>query len=38
LFTLFVVPAVYLLIGAEHSHHAEEEAAVAAQPAPGVPT
>jgi multidrug efflux pump len=38
LFTLFVVPAVYILIGADHSRHAEEEAAppAGAQPAPGV--
>jgi multidrug efflux pump len=38
LFTLFVVPAVYILIGADHSRHAEEEAAppAGAQPAPSV--
>jgi multidrug efflux pump len=39
LFTLFVVPAVYLLIGADHSRRAEEEEAAppaGAQPAPGV--
>ncbi|HEY2756792.1 MAG TPA: efflux RND transporter permease subunit [Pseudolabrys sp.] len=38
LFTLFVVPAVYILIGADHSRHAEEEAAppAGAQRAPGV--
>jgi multidrug efflux pump len=28
LFTLFVVPAVYMLIGAEHHHEAEEEASL----------
>jgi len=33
LFTLFVVPAVYMLIGAEHKHGTEEEAVLAA-PAP----
>jgi multidrug efflux pump len=38
LFTLFVVPAVYILLGADHSRHAEEEAAppAAVQPAHGV--
>jgi multidrug efflux pump len=38
LFTLFVVPAVYILLGADHSRHAEEEAAppAGAQPAPSV--
>jgi multidrug efflux pump len=38
LFTLFVVPAVYILLGADHSRHAEEEEAppAGAQPAHGV--
>jgi multidrug efflux pump len=38
LFTLFVVPAVYLVIGADHSRHTEDEVSppAAAQPAPSV--
>ena len=33
LFTLFVVPAVYLLIATDHSRHAEPAAAPRPQPA-----
>jgi multidrug efflux pump len=33
LFTLFVVPAVYLLIAADHSHQLEPSASPAAEPA-----
>jgi multidrug efflux pump len=37
LFTLFVVPGVYMLVGADHSRRAEVESPAAAAPAVAAP-
>jgi multidrug efflux pump len=34
LFTLFIVPAVYILLGADHAHDREKRAAAGSPPTP----